>query len=46
MKYEISLNGRNYEVEVELAAPMTTAKFNAYAPAAPVVTGAPLVVIG
>ena len=33
MKYEISLNGRSYEVEVELAAPMTCAEFAAYAPA-------------
>ena len=33
MKYEISLNGRSYEVEVELAAPMTCAEFAASAPA-------------
>ena len=33
MKYEISLNGRTYEVEVELAVPMTAAEFSAYAPA-------------
>ena len=33
MKYEISLNGRSYEVEVELAAPMTCAEFAAYVPA-------------
>ena len=33
MKYEISLNGRTYEVEVELAQPMTSAEFAAYAPA-------------
>ena len=33
MKYEISLNGRTYEVEVEVAAPMTNAEFAAYAPA-------------
>ena len=33
MKYEISLNGRTYEVEVELAKPMTGAEFAAYAPA-------------
>ena len=33
MKYEISLNGRSYEVEVELAAPMTCAEFDAYATA-------------
>ena len=33
MKYEISLNGRTYEVEVELTQPMTSAEFAAYAPA-------------
>ena len=33
MKYEISLNGRVYAVEVELAQPMTNAEFAAYAPA-------------
>ena len=36
MKYEISLNGRNYEVEVELAEPMSIRDFQSYAPAAPV----------
>ena len=35
MKYEISLNGRTYEVEVELAEPMKMNEFQAYAPAAP-----------
>ena len=35
MKYEISLEGRTYEVEVELAKPMTMGEFQAYAPAAP-----------
>ena len=35
MKYEISLNGRTYEVEVELAEPMKMAEFQNYAPAAP-----------
>ena len=33
MKYEISLGGRTYEVEVELAEPMTAGEFNAYMPA-------------
>ena len=33
MKYEISLNGRTYEVEVELAAPMTNGEFNSFMPA-------------
>ncbi len=36
MKYEISLNGRKYAVEVELAEPMTMTEFQTYAPAAPV----------
>ena len=35
MKYEISLNGRTYRVEVELAAPMLMNEFRTYAPAAP-----------
>jgi len=34
MKYQLSLNGRNYEVEVELAQPMLMDEFRAYAPAA------------
>ena len=42
MKYEISLNGRTYEVEVELSAPMTGAEFAAYAPA-PAAAPAPAV---
>ena len=33
MKYEISLNGRTYEVEVELAKPMLMQEFQTYAPA-------------
>ena len=33
MKYEITLNGRIYEVEVETAQPMTSAEFNTYMPA-------------
>lgn len=33
MKYAISLEGRTYEVEVELRKPMTNAEFSAYAPA-------------
>ena len=37
MKYEIFLNGRTYEVEVQLAEPMTAGEFNSFmpAPAAP-----------
>jgi len=33
MKYEISLNGKQYEVEVALAAPMLMKDFQNYAPA-------------
>ncbi len=32
MKYKLKLNGRTYEVEVELAEPMMMAEFNTYAP--------------
>ena len=42
MKYNISLNGRTYEVEVEVAEPMSMADFNAYAPAAPAPVAAPV----
>ena len=45
MKYNISLNGRTYEVEVEVAEPMTMDAFQTYmpaAPAAPVVAAAPV----
>ena len=35
MKYEISLGGRTYEVEVELSQPMIMADFLSLAPAAP-----------
>ena len=46
MKYELKLNGRTYEVEVELAEPMMMQEFQSYAPApaapaAPVVKTAP-----
>ena len=49
MKYELTLNGRTYEVEVELAEPMLMQEFQTYAPApaaaaapaAPVVEAAP-----
>ena len=46
MKYELKLNGRTYEVEVELAEPMMIQEFQSYAPvpaapAAPVVEAAP-----
>ena len=33
MKYKISLNGRTYEVEVEIAGPMTAGEFNSFMPA-------------
>ncbi len=35
MRYEISLNGKKYEIIVEAASAMTQAEFAAYAPAAP-----------
>ena len=35
MKYEITLNGRIYEVEVEVTEPMTMDTFRSYMPAAP-----------
>ena len=43
MKYELTLNGRNYEVEVELADPMLMQEFQSYAPApaAPAAEAAP-----
>ena len=43
MKYELTLNGRTYEVEVELAAPMTAQEFQSFmpAPAAPVAEAVP-----
>ena len=33
MKYQIALNGKNYEVEVEFAEPMQAQEFHTYAPA-------------
>ena len=44
MKYEIKLNGRTYEVEVELAEPMKAQEYQSYAPApaVPVVEAAPV----
>ena len=42
MKYELTLNGRTYEVEVELAEPMLMQEFQSYAPA-PVAPAAPVV---
>ena len=50
MKYELKLNGRTYEVEVELAEPMQMQEFQSYAPApaapaAPVVETAPAAVV-
>ena len=40
MKYKLNLNGRSYEVEVELAEPMKRQEFQTYAPA-PAATAAP-----
>ncbi len=42
MKYELTLNGRTYEIEVEVAEPMSMPEFQAYAPA-PAVAAAPVV---
>ena len=41
MKYELTLNGRTYEVEVELADPMMMQEFQSYAPA-PAAPAAPV----
>ena len=41
MKYELKLNGRTYEVEVELAEPMTMSEFQSKAPA-PAAPAAPV----
>ena len=42
MKYELTLNGRTYEVEVDLAEPMMMQDFQSYAPA-PVAPATPTV---
>ena len=44
MKYELTLGGRTYEVEVELADPMPMQEFQSYtpAPAAPATEAAPV----
>ncbi len=43
MKYELTLNGKTYLVEVELAEPMTMEQYSAYAPtpAAPAMPASP-----
>ena len=41
MKYKLNLNGRTYEVEVELAEPMAMQEYQTYAPA-PAVVAAPV----
>ena len=43
MKYQLKLNGRTYEVEVELAEPMGLPEYRAYAPA-PAAPAAPAAV--
>ena len=43
MKYKISMNGRTYEVEVEVAEPMLMQDFQTYVPAAPAAAAAPVV---
>ena len=40
MKYEISLNGHKYVVEVDLCEPISMQEFSTYAPAAPAVVAA------
>ena len=45
MKFKITLNGRNYEIEVETIKPMSRSKYEAEAPvveAAPVIEAAPV----
>ena len=42
MKYEITLHGRTYEVEVELAEPMDMQEFRSYAPAPVAPAAAPV----
>ena len=44
MKYKLTLNGRTYEVEAELAEPMMMPEFQSYAPApaAPAAEAAPI----
>jgi biotin carboxyl carrier protein len=42
MKYKVTLNGRTYEVEVELGKAMCVAEYEAYAPAAAPVAAAPV----
>ena len=42
MKYELKLNGRTYEVAVEIAEPMMMQEFQSYAPA-PAAPAAPVV---
>ena len=46
MKYEVTLNGRTYAVEVELAEPMNMQEFHSHmpAPAAPAAEPAPVTV--
>ena len=41
MKYQISMNGHTYEVEVEAVEPMAMSDFQAYAPAAPAAPAVP-----
>ncbi len=45
MKYELTLNGRTYEVEVELVEPMMMQEFQSYTPvpAAPAIPAVPAV---
>ena len=42
MKYKISMNGRTYEVEVEVTEPMLMGEYQTYMPAAPAPAAAPV----
>ncbi len=42
MKFEIALNGRTYEIEVEVAEPMLLDEFHTYAPAPAAPVAAPV----
>ena len=44
MKYKISMNGRTYEVEVEVTEPMLMGEYQTYMPAAPAPVAAPVAV--
>ena len=45
MKYEITLNDRRYEVEVEFTEPLSAGEFNAYMPAPAAPAAAPVAAV-